>query len=229
MATLATAAGRAAATETNALTWIGAWIKGHRQLAGYAAAVLVIAGVLFGWNLLSARTAERNASRQIEQGRLALASQNYPLAASVLSQAVENYSGTRAAQEGNILLAQARLAQGQNQQAIDVLKRFAPQAGRDFRAQAYGLLGAADENAKRLREAAQAYEQAADAAQFPFLRAQFLSDAGRSWVVAGDTAKAIAAYRRIVQKLDSTGAAIEAKVRLGELTKGAEIVVAPAK
>ncbi len=229
MATSVTTARRPAATETNALTWIGAWIKGHKQLTGYAAVVLVIAGVLFGWNLLSARTAERNANRQVEQGRLALASKNYALAASVLSQAVENYAGTRAAQEGNILLAQARLAQGQNQQAIDVLKRFAPEAGRDFRAQAYGLLGAAYENAKRFREAAQAYEQAAGAAQFPFLRAQFLSDAGRAWVAAGDTAKAIAAYRTIVQKLDSTSTAIEAKVRLGELTKGAEIVVAPGK
>jgi len=187
--------------------------------------VLIVAAVLFGWNLLSARTAERNAGRQIEQGRLALASKNYQLAASVLSQAVENYSGTRAAQEASILLAQARLAQGQYQQAIDVLKRFAPKADAGYRAQAYGLLGAAYENAAHFRDAAEAYQQAADAAPYPFLRAQFLSDAGRAWLATGDTGKAIGAYRTIAEKLDSTGSVTEARVRLGELTKGTSIAV----
>ena len=48
----------------------------------------------------------------------------------------------------------------------------------------------------------------------------FLSDAGRAWTTAGDTAKAVAAYREIVTKLDSTNTVMEAKVRLGELTRG---------
>ena len=183
--------------------------------------MVALAAGLFGWNLLSTKTAERNAGAQLEQGRLALDSKNYPLAASVLAQVVENYSGTHAAQEGAILLAQVRLAQGQTQQAIDVLQRYAPKADNDFRAQAYGLLGAAYENALKPKDAAPAYEQAAAAGQYPFLRAQFLADAGRAWIAAGDTTKALAAYRTIVQQLDSTTAVGEAKVRLGELTKGA--------
>src|SRR2546422_786653 len=68
---------------------------------------------------------------------------------------------------------------------------------------------------------------AADAAPYPFLRAQFLSDAGRAWLAAGDTAKAIAAYQTIAQQLDSTSAAVEAKVRIGELTKGATAGATP--
>src|SRR3989449_4746479 len=48
---------------------------------------------------------------------LALASRNYQLAASVLSQVTENYAGTHAAQEGTILLAQVRLAQGQDRKS----------------------------------------------------------------------------------------------------------------
>ena len=222
MATTVTSTGQPAASEGNALTWLTEWIKGHRQAATYAGVVIVLAAGLFGWNLLSTKTAERNAGSQLEQGRLALESKNYPLAASVLAQVVENYAGTHAAQEGTILLAQVRLAQGQTQQAIDVLQRYAPKADKDFRAQAYGLLGAALENALKPQDAAAAYEQAAAAgAQFPFLRAQFLSDAGRAWVAGGDTAKALAAYRTIAQQLDSTSAAGEAKVRIGELTKGA--------
>jgi len=220
MATTVTTAGRPEVAESNALTWLRNWIRSHKQAAAYLAVALVVALGLFAWNFLSAKTAERSAGRQIAQGRLAIESKNYPLAASVLSQVVENYAGTHAAQEAGILLAQARLAQGQTQQAIDVLQRSAPKADKYFRAQTYSLLGAAYENAQRPKDAATAYQAAASAALYPFLRAQFLSDAGRAWLAAGDSAKALAAYRTIAEKLDSTSAAGEAKVRVGELTKG---------
>ena len=147
-------------------------------------------------------------------------SRNFKLAASELSQVVENYAGTRAAQEATILLAQAYLGQGQSQQATALLKRFAPGAGKAYQAQAYGLLGAAYENVAHHKDAADAYQRASEAARFPFLRAQFLSDAGRAWVAAGDTTRALAAYRAISEGADSSGAAIEAKVRIGELTRG---------
>jgi len=221
MATTVTNAGPAVAHgDSKVLSWLTNWIRSHKQAAAYLAVALVVALGLFAWNFLSAKTAERSAGRQIAQGRLALDSKNYPLAASVLSQVAENFSGTHAAQEAGILLAQARLAQGQTQQAIDVLKRSAPKADKYFRAQTYGLLGAAYENALRPKDAATAYESAAAAALYPFLRAQFLSDAGRAWLAAGDTAKALAAYRTIAEKLDSATAAGEAKVRIGELTRG---------
>ena len=220
MGTTVTTAGRPVVGESNALTWLTHWIRSHKQAAAYLAVALVVALGLFAWNFLSAKTAERSAGRQIAQGRLAIDSKNYPLAASVLSQVVENYAGTHAAEEASILLAQARLAQGQTQQAIDVLQRSAPKADKYFRAQTYGLLGAAYENALRPKDAATAYEAAAAAALYPFLRAQFLSDAGRAWLAAGDTARALAAYQTIAAKLDSTSAAGEAKVRVGELTKG---------
>jgi tetratricopeptide (TPR) repeat protein len=220
MATTVTTAERPVGRESGALTRLGGWVKRHKRGAAYVGVALAVAAGLFGWSLLSAKTAEQSAGRQLEQGRLALDSKNYPLAASVLSQVVENYAGTHAAEEGSILLAQVRLAQGQTQQAIEVLERYAPKAGKYFRAQAYGLLGAAYENALRSKDAAGAYQAAADDALYPFLRAQFLSDVGRAWLAAGDTAKALAAYRTIAEKLDSTSAAGEAKVRLGELTKG---------
>jgi predicted negative regulator of RcsB-dependent stress response len=220
MATTATTAQRSVGEESGALARLGGWVKQHRRGAAYVGVAVVVAAGLYGWSLLSAKTAEQSAGRQLEQGRLALDSKNYPLAASVLSQVVENYAGTHAGEEGSILLAQVRLAQGQTQQAIAVLERYAPNAGKYFRAQTYGLLGAAYEDALRFKDAAGAYQAAADDALYPFLRAQFLSDVGRAWLAAGDTAKAVAAYRTIAEKLDSTGSAGEAKVRLGELTKG---------
>src|SRR6266571_4946172 len=143
-----------------------------------------------------------------------------PLAASELAKVVEDYSGTNAAQEGRLLLANVRLLQGQPLQAVAVLKDYAGGAGKPYRAQAYSLLGAAYENMGRTREAGDAYEKGSAAARLDFLKAQLLADAGRAWTTAGDTARAVADYRRIVQEFSKEAAATEAKVRLAELTKG---------
>jgi predicted negative regulator of RcsB-dependent stress response len=225
MATSAPASRRAATSpppdDSAALTSVVTWIKGHRQIASAIGAVLVVGGGLLWWNSISRSRTEAVAGERLSQARLAFDSRNYPLAGSELSQVVENYSGTRAAQEAQLLLATVRMAQGQGQQAIDQLKKFAPGAGPHFRAQAYGLLGAAYENAGQYKEAAEAYETAVPYAEYAFLKAQYLSDAGRSWVAQGDTAKAIVAYRTIVSKMDSTATRSEAQVRLGELTRGA--------
>jgi predicted negative regulator of RcsB-dependent stress response len=197
-----------------------AWVIQHRKPVTWGALILLVAAGAFAWNFISTRQSERVASQQLSSARFAFESKNYALAASELSRIAENYSGSRSADEASILLAQTRLAQGQSQQAIDVLKQFAPKASADYRAQAYGLLGAAYENVGHPKEAAEAYEEASKNGRLPFERAQFLSDAGRSWLAARDTGRAVAAYQEIVSKLDSTGSAFEAKVRLGELQTG---------
>ena len=198
-----------------------AWFNAHRQLTYWVGAAVAVGVVLFVWQLSTKRRSEDIASRELQGARYAFENQNLPLAASELARIVENYSGTNAASEGRLLLANVRLLQGQPQQAVAVLRDWGPGAGRAFRAQAYGLLGSAYENLGRLREAGEAYENGSAAARLDFLKAQMLSDAGRVWTSAADTAKAIADYRRIVKDFPKEGTATEAKVRLGELTKGA--------
>ena len=211
----------AAGTENPILAALNVWIKGHRQAVSWLVTLMILGAGLGAWSLMSSRQTEARAARDLVGARLAFESRNYPLAGSELSRIAENYSGTRAAEEATLLLAQVRLVQGQSQLAVEQLARFAPGASRQYKAQAYGLLGAAYENLGRPVEAAGAYEAAAAASGMPFLRAQYLSDAGRAWVAAGDTAKALTAYREIVTKLDSAGTVVEAKVRIGELTRGA--------
>jgi tetratricopeptide (TPR) repeat protein len=198
-----------------------AWINAHRQLSSWIGAILVVGVVLFIWTLTTQRREEEIASRELQGARFAFESQNLPLAASELARVVENYSGTNAAEEGRLLLANVRMLQGQPQQAIEVLRDYAPRAGRAFRSQAYGLLGAAYENTGRFRDAAETYEKASAAGRLDFQKAQMLSEAGRAWTAAADTARAIAAYKRIVKDFPKEGMVTEAKVRLGELTKGA--------
>ena len=198
-----------------------AWVRAHRTASSWIGAVLVVGIGLFLWTQATRQRSQDIASRELQGARFAFESQNLPLAASELARVIENYSGTNAAEESRLLLANVRLLQGQPPQAIDVLKDYAPGAGRAYRAQAYGLLGAAYENLGRSREAAEAYESGVTAAQLDFLKAQMLSDAARSWVAAGDMTKAIANYQRILKDFSKEGAATEAKVRLAELTKGA--------
>jgi len=218
---MATQVTHAGATEVEPfLERVVAWTKAHQRLTSWIGAAILIGAILFVWTASSTRRSEAIAGRQLQGARYAFDNQNLPLAASELARLVENYSGTNAAAEARLLLAQVRLLQGQPQQAVELLRGFAPSAAAGFRAQAYGLLGAAYENLGRPREAAEAYQAGAERARMDFLKAQMLSDAGRAWAAAGDTAKAIAAYRRIVDDLPKEGAVTEAKVRLGELTKG---------
>ena len=55
----------------------------------------------------------------MRQARLAFEQENDPLAASEFARIRENYSGSRAAEQATLLLAQTRLLQGQAQQALD--------------------------------------------------------------------------------------------------------------
>lgn len=196
------------------------WVNAHRQLSYWIGTILVVAAVLFVWQLSTKRRSEEIASRELQGARFAFENQNLPLAASELARVIENYSGTNAAEEGRLLLANVRLLQGQPQQGVEVLRDYAPGAGGAYRSQAYGLLAAAFENLGRFREAAEAYENGAAAARLDFQKAQMLSDAGRAWTSAADTTKAVQVYQRLVKELPNEGAVTEAKVRLGELTKG---------
>jgi tetratricopeptide (TPR) repeat protein len=199
---------------------LGAWLRAHRQLTSWVGAILVVGAGLFIWTISMRRRTEEVASRDLQGARFAFENQNYPLAASELAKVIANYSGTNAAAEARILLGNARLLEKQPQQAVTVLKDFAPGAPSAYRAQAYGLLGAAYEDLGQPRAAGEAYENASAAARLDFLKAQMLSEAGRAWTNAGDTTRAVASYRRIVKEFAKEGIAGEAKVRLGELTKG---------
>jgi tetratricopeptide (TPR) repeat protein len=198
------------------------WTRRHRQATSWITTILIVGAALFVWTASSTRRSEAIAGRQLQGARYAFDNNNLPLAASELARIIENYSGTNAAAEGRLLLGQVHLTErGQAQQTVALLKDWAPSAGAAFSAQAYGLLGAAYENLGKPREAAEAYQNGAERARMTFLKAQLLSDAGRAWAAAGDTTKAIAAYRRIVDDMPKEPAVTEATVRLGELTKGA--------
>jgi tetratricopeptide (TPR) repeat protein len=197
------------------------WYRDRTRLA-IAGVVAVALAALVAWLVVSSqRRKEEFASRSLNQARAAAEAGNLPLASSELQKLVDQYRGTDAATEAVITLNQVRMVNGQSELAVVGLRDFlAGDPAIQYRAPAYGLLGAALENSRRYGEAAEAYTSAAKAADLQYLKARYLIDAGRAYAAAGKQAEAVAAYRQIVQQYPKSTSLTEAQVRLAELTDG---------
>lgn len=194
------------------------WLqKNQRVVIGATAVVVILAAAV--WFMFEYRSRKETAAQTaLEQARFAAQSGNLPLAATDLSRLIESYGGTRAADEAVLQLAQVRLLQDEASLAAEELRAaLGDGMNTQFRAGAFSLLGAALENIGNMAEAAKAYEDAAREAWYGFLSAQYLNDAGRAFTQAGDTASAIAAYRRVVNEFADSPSVTESRVRLGEL------------
>jgi tetratricopeptide (TPR) repeat protein len=181
-------------------------------------AVVLAAAV---WLYVTSETRKETfASQALSKARGDAEAGDLPLAAYDLSQLMDRYSGTRAADQGAVLLGEVRLVQGgvQVDAAVKGLQAFVEKKHADYiLASAWSLLGAGLEQQKKYREAAQAYRKAAAAIPYDFLKAQYLLDAGRSLAVAGDSGEARKAYSEVIEGYGALNQAAEARVRLGEL------------
>ena len=186
------------------------------------AVVLLLLALIAGWFIIaSGKRKEQFAARSLNQARAAAESGNLPLASSELQRLITTYKGTDAAHEAVITLNQIRMINGQSELAAVGLREYlASKPPEKYLSPAYGLLGAALENAKRWVDAAIAYTQASNAAGVPYLKATYLVDAGRAYREAGRTEEAAKTYRTIVEKYSDSPSFTEAQVRLAELTAG---------
>jgi len=191
--------------------------KNWRKLAIGGGVVAVIG--LASWVYIASESRkEAFASQELMQARASAEAGNMPLAASDLTRMIDRFKGTKAADEGVILLNQIRLVQGQRDVAVNALKEFLQGRHPDFvRASAYALLGSGLEDQGKARDAAEAYTSASRSARLDFLKAQYLIDAGRTFTVAGDSAAARNAYGEVLSKYARLDQAAEARVRMAEL------------
>jgi outer membrane protein assembly factor BamD (BamD/ComL family) len=206
---------------TNTAAAAAPWYRDrNRQLAAIAGAVVV--AILIAWfTVTSGRRKEEFAARSLNQARSAAEAGNLPLASSELQKLIQTYQGTDAAREAVITLNQVRMVNGQSELAVVGLRDFlATKPAPEYAAPAYGLLGAALENAQRFADAGEAFTNAAHAADVDFLKARHLVNAARAFREGGKTEQAIAAYREIIQKYPKTSSFTEAQVRLAEMTDG---------
>ena len=141
-----------------------------------------------------------------------------PLAASDLTRLIDRFGGTRAADEGAVLLNQIRLVQGQRDVAINALQLFVRERHPGYvRASAYGLLAGGLEDQGKFKDAGDSYRLASENATLDFMKAQFLLDAGRAFAAAHDTASARKAYGDVLDQYPRLDQAAEARVRQAEI------------
>jgi outer membrane protein assembly factor BamD (BamD/ComL family) len=197
------------------------WYRDRQRLPIVALALLVLGAAAAWFVIASGKRKEQFAGRSLNQARSAAEAGNLPLASSELQRLITTYKGTDAAHEAVITLNQVRMVNGQSELAVVGLREFlASKPPEKYLAPAYGLLGTALENSKRWADAAQAYTQASEAAQLPYLKAAHLIDAGRAYRLAGRLDDSARAYRTVVQKYGDSPSFTEAQVRLAEVTAG---------
>ncbi len=194
------------------------WTRTHVRRVGYgAAAVVIVAGAVLAY-VASERNKERFAAQALSQAWGTVEAGNMALAANDLTRLVERFGGTRAADEAVILLGEIRLLTGETDAAVRGLQQFLGDRHPPFfMASAYALLGGGLENQAKFKDAAAAYRSAATAADLGFLKAQYLIDAGRAFVLAGDSASAKSALGEVLAKYNDLSQGAEARVRMGEL------------
>ena len=199
--------------------------KNTRVLSFVGGTIFVVAAGVWLW-ISSARRKEAFAQQALGQARVSAESGNLPLAASDLARLAERFAGTHAADEAVVMLAQVRLLQGQHEVATNDLQRFVRARHPAYvKASAYSLLGNALEDRGKLREAGEAYRQAAAEATLDFLKATYLLDAGRVLAAGGDTTGARAAYAEVLSRYGQLDQSAEARVRQAEI--GGEVPPLP--
>jgi len=197
------------------------WYEIHQRALLIVLGAVALAAIVTWFILASGKRKEQFASRSLNQARAAAEAGNLPLASSELQRLITTYKGTDAAREAVITLNQVRMVNGQSELAAVGLREFvAGKPPAQYLAPAYGLLGAALENSKRWADAGEAYMQASNSAEVPYLKANYLIDAARAYREAGRTTEATRAYRTVLEKYGDSPSFTEAQVRLAELTAG---------
>lgn len=199
-----------------------AWIQARQKVLTYALGLVLVLGLVAWYVIESGRRKAAQAAAALDQARASMDAGNLPEASTEFQRIVTVFSGTDAAYEAVLGLNQARMLSGQSQLAVDELTKFlasSPPAA--IRSKAQGLLAMALENTGKFKEAAQAYEAAASAADQAYLKVDALLGAARAYRSAGDDKKAVEVLEGIVKGYPAElSGVVEAKVRLAEMTGG---------
>jgi len=196
---------------------IGDWLLLHKREVTWA--VIALAAILAGfWFYQRSQSIKaQRAENAYFQARQSAAAGNLPLAVSDLQKVVLRYEGTRAGTQAALSLAQALYFQKKFKEGVAALKKAEASAPDEFRASIHVLEAAGYEELKDLVAAAEQYNLAAKATEFPVDKAKYQAAAARDYMAAGKTEDAKRIWTELA-KDDTKPEAAEARVRLGELT-----------
>lgn len=183
---------------TEKLLQLVLWTKRNLRLVTTTAVVIVLAAMasVYALNMREARRSE--AMLRLNEVRQTVLSGNHALALRDLESFISRFSGTNAAEEARLLLAQVALESGETTKAIEVLQPLARKANTPLGAPAAFLLAAAYDQNGDAAQAEAAYLRIADQATLGYQRREALEQAARIREAQGDAARAVELYERLV-------------------------------
>lgn len=208
---------RPASFEEGAAT-LSEWAQTHtKQIAIGAVLIVGLAGGAYLYREAS-QAKERNAARALSAAAGSLQSNNVPLATRDLEQLVTRFEGTRAAQEGALILTQLLYEQGKYQEGINRIEPLTRSDEPYVASSAHSLVGAGYEQLGQLPKAAESYQKAAETTTFANEKASYLASAARAYAGAGNLAEAKRIWTQLMDDPKTpAGTSSEARVRLGEI------------
>lgn len=196
----------------NATVWAQANTK---PILMGVAGVVAIAAAVFAYRYLSQDKIEKSSSAlYVAQGPLLEG--RLPEAQAALQKVANQYSGTAAGLQANLLLAQVLYDQKQYQGGIDMLIKARGSATRETGASFDAMTAAGYEGLGNLEKAAEFYGKASSSSTNNHDRDNNKLSQARSLMLAGKSAEAKKLFEELAAD-DASPLAQEARVRLGEL------------
>jgi TolA-binding protein len=195
------------------------WARENARTVAMVAVGVVVVLLAFVLYRTSEARESRQASQKFQEVMQTYSAGNFQLAANDLKQFISQYGGSRLADQARLYLANSYLLAGDAKSAAKTLEESRGELESGSVAySAASLLGTAYESAGEGAKAAEAYGRAGQKAHYDFQRAEALMNQARAYATLQNDAKAVVAYRAVIDKYPESSMAKEAKVRLAELT-----------
>lgn len=195
------------------------WIKefGRRNAKMLGVVAVVLAAAIAIWIVYSKTEATKNARADaaLSSARQTYALGNLPLAKTDLTTLTTRYSGTDAAAQARVLLAQIAFDQGKPADGLKALEG-ASESG-PAGAAVIAMRAAGYSQDQKYEEAAKSYLEAADRASAEAEKHRYQAQAALAYATAGKKDEAVKIWRDLLASED-TFYSQEAQLRLGELT-----------
>ncbi len=186
----------------SALSKTELWIEEHQKLIyGIIAAILIIAGVIWGLKALNDKK-DRNASSEIFTAQKYFEKENYEAALNGdgnylgFTEVYDSYSSTKTGKLAAYYAGISYMKLGKYEEAIDYLKKF---NGKDdiLAPMALGAIGDCYMELDNMNEAVAYYEKAVAKSKNEFTGPVFLTKAGMTYEILGDYANALKCYKAL--------------------------------
>jgi predicted negative regulator of RcsB-dependent stress response len=195
---------------------IAEWLETH-QRSLIIGAIVIAVGAGGGWLWKrSAEIKEANAGAAYQTAESAYSAGNVPLARTELEKITARWPGTSAGTQAAMLMAEILYGEGKYSEGVDQLRRASGSAPKYLRAGIHALVAGGLEGEGKPAEAAAAFAEASETAEFKLERQMYRMEQARTLRSSGDAAAAQAIYQDIAGTEDSPYSG-EAKVRLGEI------------